>query len=967
MADAGTEQLVTASQVVFDASKSKDPDGKIILFAWDFGDGQTGAGEKITHTYRTPGTYTVHLKVTDDSGTIRNVAEDATLVTVNALPVADAGFDLVTSPGETVVFDGRRSTDPDGEIKRFIWNFRDGATAEGDVVEHAFEKPGLYAVELQVFDDTDHPEANDFSQILVTVNNPPVAVAGPDLLVAPGEVFTLSGARSSDQDGTVVDWRWDVHGSEETLEGRTVEHRFNQPGIYTITLTVTDDSIAANRTAQDQLTVRVNHSPVAEAGEDVVSGALRVVFDANASADPDNDGLSYIWDLGDGNIAHGAVVEHTYETGGIYPVRLTADDGTGVANARDTDAMTVSINRQPVAVAGDNQEACVGDVFVFDASSSIDPDGGLLRYEWDFGDGDNAAIINPTKIFEAAGSYRVLLDVTDESGLPNASHRDEILATVLPAPVAHAGEDMEICAGTAVRFDGTASTDVDGVVNRYSWDFGDGRTGGGDRPEHTFTDAGIYRVTLQIEGDNLGICSPVSSDDLTVTVLDAPVAVITARSAAAIGEVIEFDSLKSTSKTAFISGYDWDFGDGATATGVKVSHAYDKPGVYSVRLRALADEEAGGCASAEVVHLVTVNAPPVARIATKPAIEVHRPLTLSAAGSSDADGGVADYQWDFGDGGTATGIEVSHIWRKAGPHTVTLTVDDGKGLENSSHAARFVVDVTPAPPIEIAVSQMACPGEILQFDLANLPDTVDPETARWEFGDGTGLAGRQTTHAYARPGTYSVSVATPVDRAGNRLVTPFAKNVTVNRRPVALFNAPRKSCAGAEVVFDASDSFDADDEVKTYHWDFGDGQTAEGMQVSHNYREPGIYWPKLTVTDGSGSICSTATETVDILVNAPPVADAGPDVDMLFGGAHDSLVLDASRSSDPDGDTLVYYWTLSNGVEVDGEKARVEFSDAGEVTATLTAADPHGLDCSVTEDSVTIRTTRREQSTPLTE
>ena len=275
-------------------------------------------------------------------------------------------------------------------------------------------------------------------------------------------------------------------------------------------------------------------------------------------------------------------------------------------------------------------------------------------------------------------------------------------------------------------------------------------------------------------------------------------------------------------------------------------------------------------------------------IDTEPAVEVHRPLTLSAAESTDPDGGVAAYHWDFGDGNTAIGIEVAHIWREAGLRSVTLTVDDGKGLENSRHAAHFEVDVTSAPPVEIAVSPITCPGETLAFDLANLPDTVDPETPRWEFGDRTVLAGKQTTHAYARPGTYSVSVATPVDRSGIRLVTPFARNVTVNRRPVALFKAL-------------------------------------------------------------------------------PVADAGPDVDMLFGRANDSLVLDAGRSSDPDGDTLIYYWTLSNGVEVDGEKARIEFSESGEVTVTLTAADPHGLDCSVTEDTVTIRITQRERSTPLTE
>jgi PKD repeat protein len=967
VAEAGSDQLVTASQVVFDARGSVDDDGEIMSYVWDFGDGETGKGARIAHAYRSPGTYTARLTVSDDSGTIRNDADDVMTVVVNALPVADAGFDLVTAPGELVTFDGRRSIDPDGAISRYVWDFRDGTSLEGEVVVHAFDNPGIYLVELRVFDDSGHQEASDFSQIQVTVNHPPVAVAGPDLLVAPDESFTLSGGRSSDIDGAISNWRWDVHSGDETLDGDVVEHSFSQPGIYAITLTVTDDSIAANRTAQDQLTVRVNHPPVAAAGGDIVSGSLRVVLDAGASADPDNDGLTFSWDLGDGNKAQGSVVEHTYETGGIYPVRLTADDGTGVANARDADALTVSINRPPQAVAGENKQSCVGDVFVFDGSSSVDPDGGLLRYEWDFGDGDVSKIINPTKIYEAPGTYKVRLGVTDESGLANATHTDEVLASVLPAPVAHAGADIEICAGSAVRFDGTGSSDVDGVVNRYSWDFGDGQSGGGDRPEHSYVDEGIYRVTLQIEGDNLGLCSPVSSDDLTVTVLDAPIAVITATSAAAVDEEIELDSLKSSSKSAFISGYEWDFGDGSTGDGVKVRHAYDEPGIYKVRLLAKAAEGEGGCASAEVVHLITVNAAPVAKIDSLASVEVNRPLAFSASGSTDPDGGIAHYAWDFGDGGTGSGVDVAHVWRTPGRYDVLLTVDDGKGLENSKSTDKFAVEVAAAPATEIAASQIACPGQPVSFDLANLPDGVDPSTPRWDFGDGTELAGNAVSHAYARPGTYSVTVSAPVDRAGNTLVTPFARAITINRPPIAILDVDRKTCAGSMIMFDASGSFDADGDLKSYHWDFGDGQTGEGVQVSHSYDEPGTYRPILTVTDMSGSECAASDDSVDVFVNAPPLANAGADVDVLFGGAHDSLVLDAGASNDPDGDPLVYFWTLSNGAEFDGEKGRVEFTEAGTVTAVLTAADPHGLACSVSEDTVSIRAQMREVSTPIAE
>ena len=280
VAEAGPDQRVTASEVIFDAGGSHDADGTIISFDWDFGDGQHGTGVKVAHTYRSPGTYNVKLDIVDDSGTIRNGASDGLTVVVNALPVADAGFDVVAAPGETIAFDGSRSTDPDGKVARYLWDFKDGGTAEGATAEHAYERPGYYSAELTVFDDTGHAEATDFSQILVTVNAQPVADAGPDLSVAPGEPFVLSGRGSTDSDGEITNWRWDIAATDETLEGEDVEYGFDEAGIYTITLTVTDDSIASNRTAQDELVVQVNHAPVAEAGSDIVTNSLRVEFDA---------------------------------------------------------------------------------------------------------------------------------------------------------------------------------------------------------------------------------------------------------------------------------------------------------------------------------------------------------------------------------------------------------------------------------------------------------------------------------------------------------------------------------------------------------------------------------------------------------------------------------------------------------------------------------------------------------------
>ncbi len=928
IANAGADQLVTASEVLFDASASFDRDDKIQSYLWDFGDGESGEGRTAKHVYRTPGTFEVTLSVTDSSGTIRNVDTDTLIVTVNALPIADAGFDMQSIPGATVQFDGSRSEDPDGEIVSYTWNFGDGLSAEGARVEHVYDRPGIYTVELTVADDTGHASAQDFSQIRVVVNAPPTADAGPDINVAPGEVFQLSAASSSDPDGSLVGFRWDIAGSDTVLEGKQVSHSFDTPGFYTISLTTSDDSNASNGNARDEVIVHVNNAPIAVAGSDIVASTLRTVFDARGSADPDGDGLSYSWNFGDGSTGSGAVVEHTYANGGIYPVRLTVDDGRGLSNSKDTGSLTVSINRAPVAVAGNQQQGCVGDVFVFDGSSSRDPDEGLLQYSWNFGDGETSTTINPTKVFAAPGTYRVRLGVVDESGLPNSSHSDEVNISVLPAPIADAGQDMRVCVGEPVRFDGTKSSDVDGVVNRFSWDFGDGGSGGGDTPEHAYTSADTYRVSLQIEGDNLGTCSPTSNASLKVTVIDAPVAVIEAPLAAAVGDEVSFKGSNSYLASGSVVGHRWEFGDGTKADGSKVTHVFNEPGLYRVVLHATGSKEAAQCGASEAAHAIRINAAPSAVISAGSSVEVGQTFELSAAGSSDADGGIATYEWDFGDGEQAQGLETRHIWRDPGVYKVRLTVDDGQSLANSRSFSETLIEVEEPPQEEILAENLVCANTTVPFALSAESETGSMAPVTWDFGDGNQSTGQSTTHSFARPGVYAVTAEAKLNRVGSLKTTPFAKSIVVNNPPVAIANAPRRVCPGEVVDFVGDRSFDRDGTLLSYRWNFGDGNEADGVNVTHSYAKPGRYTARLTVTDNAELGCSVANHSLEVFVNSAPVADPGRDSTVLIGGAVDGFVLDGSNSSDADGDALEYLWTLSDGTQYAGQKVRADFFEA---------------------------------------
>ena len=134
----------------FDASTSSDADGTIASYDWDFGDGATGNGMTANHDYAAPGTYSVKLTVTDNSGGATEVSHDITVTDPNALPTAA----FTSSASElTASLNGSTSSDPDGTIASYDWDFGDGSTGNGATTDHVYAAAGTYDVKLTVTDN----------------------------------------------------------------------------------------------------------------------------------------------------------------------------------------------------------------------------------------------------------------------------------------------------------------------------------------------------------------------------------------------------------------------------------------------------------------------------------------------------------------------------------------------------------------------------------------------------------------------------------------------------------------------------------------------------------------------------------------------------------------------------------------------------------------------------------------------
>ena len=254
------------------------------------------------------------------------------------------------------------------------------------------------------------------------------------------------------------------------------------------------------------ITVTDNDAPIAIAGPDR-SASIGEVMIFNASESSDNIGIeNYNWDFGDGNSESEMIVDHIYTTAGTFTATLTVTDNGGMT-ATDTATITVNSipNQPPIANAGPDQTVYdadgTGEETVFlNGSLSSDPDGEIISYTWSEGIAFVGSGPTPNNDF-SIGTHIINLVVQDNDGATNSSTVTiEVIAN--QPPTANAGPDQTSVMGAVVSFDGSGSSDPDGNILSYEWDF-DASNGIqvdaiGATAGNSYATAGSYTVTLTV-------------------------------------------------------------------------------------------------------------------------------------------------------------------------------------------------------------------------------------------------------------------------------------------------------------------------------------------------------------------------------------------------------------------------------------------------------------------------------------
>jgi PKD repeat protein len=296
-----------------------------------------------------------------------------------------------------------------------------------------------------------------------------------------------------------------------------------------------------------------------------------------------------------------------------------------------------------------------------------------------------------------------------------------------------------------------------------------------------------------------------------------------------------------------------------------------EPGTYSFTLAALYNDGSLSPHSPPFPFTFANASPELAALITASTTMGVAPLNLSFDGSGSP-GDITTYDWNLGDGNSASGATVSHTYQLPGTYTATLVVTDTTGNNHQTSLAITVTEPPPPPPEPptAVISSSNAVGEApytISFDGSGSYSNQPPITSyTWDFGDGSTASGVTVSHTYLTAGSYNVALHI-TDSAGLTAETSTPALITnpppENQAPTAAFSVIMDSGDGYTIIFDGSASNDPDGSLESFTWNFGDGTTATGVTTQHTFPAAADYHVTLAVTDNLGKTATT-TQTISI-------------------------------------------------------------------------------------------------------
>ncbi len=613
--------------------------------------------------------------------------------------------------------------------------------------------------------------------------------------------------------------------------------------------------------------------------------------------------------------------------------------------------VTVTANASLVAnFSADATDVFVNELVTFrDQSTFAAGYGPITNWIWDFGDGSSSTVQNPTHRYLFPGAYTVSLRVVSANAATQTVRTQYIkVSTKIPPVAQFTASQTSVNLGSSLQF---IDQSVQGSlpISGWLWNFGDGQTSTEQSPSHQYAHPGTYTVSLTVTADT-------DSDTETKVnyinvVRKAPVADFVATPTQVLtGQNIYFDDTSTPGSSAILQ-WRWNFGDGQTSLEQNPVHVYQNAGNYTVTLEIYDGFQQVSTTKTNYIHVTEATAPTAGFVGVPTNVftgQVVNFTDISTPGSRP----ISSWFWSFGDGSTSTVQNPSHVYQQQGTYTVSLTVSDGFVSNTAVRDSYIQVELSVPPTPDFGVSStLAAVQQILSFYDQSTPGNHPITTWTWDFGDGGASAQRNPSHAYARPGLYTVKL-TVADATGSYTATK-ADFIRVKDMAIPNFSAtPLLLDVGGTVQFTDATTVPAQALPVTQRtWDFGDGQTAVwksndpstagNLNPAHTYLVDGTFTVTLTVTDGIDSVFESKSNY--IRVTRPPSVDFTWTPNPTRIGMETSFTDLTTAGSRPVDNQWQWLWYFGDGDDSTEQNPKHTYTAEGTYTVSLTVFDGEKL------------------------
>ena len=412
----GDDMTINEGDTIHFSAIAFDPSPlDVLTYEWDTdNDGQfdDGTGQSISWNGDDDGSQQISVRVTDDDG---GIGTDSLIVTVsNVAPTVSLGPDMTINEGVTVGLSATASDPGVNDVLTYEWDTDNDGQYDDDTgqsISWNGDDDGTGLISVRV---TDGDGGVGTDSLTITVNNvAPIADADVSQNIVDEGVPVNFYGNQYDPGADTFTYYWTFGDTGWSTDQNPV-HTYVDDGVYTVTLTVTDDDLGSGT---DTILMTVNSAPpIATASADLnpVDEGVEVQFTGGVSG-PAGDTHTYYWDFGD---SIGTSTEqsptYTYMDDGVYVASLTVTDDDGDSDTAWTIMFVNDLG--PTADAGPDKSVTVIDVVTFDGSGSSSYPDTIVSYVWDFDDGETASGMIVTHTFDEIGTYEVTLTVTDDDG-----------------------------------------------------------------------------------------------------------------------------------------------------------------------------------------------------------------------------------------------------------------------------------------------------------------------------------------------------------------------------------------------------------------------------------------------------------------------------------------------------------------------------------------------------------------------